>query len=86
VTDGLVRPGYEPVRDAFAAGAGTGVLGFPGQTDLLSFDGTGWDDYDAIAAGLAQPTPPWHATRAPCRARRSWVATAPAASTSRSTS
>ena len=36
-----------------------GVLGFPGQTDLLQFDGTGWDDYDAIAAGFAASAPEW---------------------------
>ena len=36
-----------------------GVLGFPGQTDLMSFDGTGWDDYDAIAAGFAASAPEW---------------------------
>ncbi|MDP9182846.1 MAG: beta-lactamase family protein [Actinomycetota bacterium] len=36
-----------------------GVLGFPGQTDLLNFDGTGWDDYEAIAAGFAASAPEW---------------------------
>ena len=36
-----------------------GVLSFPGQTDLLRFDGTGFDDYDAIAAGLASAVPEW---------------------------
>jgi CubicO group peptidase (beta-lactamase class C family) len=36
-----------------------GVFGFPGQTELLRFDGTGWDNYDAIAAGFAASTPEW---------------------------
>jgi CubicO group peptidase (beta-lactamase class C family) len=36
-----------------------GVLGFDGQTDLLKFDGTGWNDYDAISAGFAASTPEW---------------------------
>ncbi len=36
-----------------------GVLGFDNQTDLLTFDGQGWDDYDAIAAGFAASTPEW---------------------------
>lgn len=36
-----------------------GVLGFAKQTDLLRFDGSGWDDYDAIAAGFAGATPEW---------------------------
>lgn len=36
-----------------------GVLSFPGQNDVLRFDGTGWDDYEAIAAGLAAATPEW---------------------------
>jgi CubicO group peptidase (beta-lactamase class C family) len=37
----------------------TGVLGFPGQTDVLRFDGTGWDDYAAIADGFAAAAPEW---------------------------
>ena len=36
-----------------------GVLGFDKQTDLLRFDGSGWDDYEAIAAGFAAATPEW---------------------------
>ncbi|MEU7853183.1 serine hydrolase domain-containing protein [Nonomuraea sp. NPDC049141] len=36
-----------------------GVLGFPGQRELLQLDGTGWDDYEAIADGLAAATPSW---------------------------
>jgi len=36
-----------------------GVLGFPGQTDVVRLDGTGWDDYDGIAAGFAASTPEW---------------------------
>jgi CubicO group peptidase (beta-lactamase class C family) len=36
-----------------------GVLGWPRQTDVLRFDGTGWDDYEAIAAGLAAAVPEW---------------------------
>jgi CubicO group peptidase (beta-lactamase class C family) len=36
-----------------------GVLGFPGQTDVLKFDGNGWDDYAAIAAGYAASAPEW---------------------------
>jgi CubicO group peptidase (beta-lactamase class C family) len=37
----------------------SGVIGFPGATDLLTWDGRGWDDYDAIAAGLAGAAPAW---------------------------
>jgi CubicO group peptidase (beta-lactamase class C family) len=36
-----------------------GVLGFPGQTDVIRLDGSGWDDYDAIAAGFAAAAPEW---------------------------
>ncbi len=36
-----------------------GVLSFPGEPDLLGLDGTGWDDYEAIAKGLAAATPAW---------------------------
>jgi CubicO group peptidase (beta-lactamase class C family) len=36
-----------------------GVIGFPNQTELLRFDGEGWDDYDAIAAGFAASAPEW---------------------------
>jgi CubicO group peptidase (beta-lactamase class C family) len=35
------------------------VLGFPGQTDLLSLDGDGWDDHEAISAGFAAAAPEW---------------------------
>lgn len=36
-----------------------GVLSFPGEQELLGLAGTGWDDYDAIAKGLAAATPAW---------------------------
>src|SRR6266487_7188340 len=36
-----------------------GVLSFPGAQELLGLDGTGWDDYEAIAKGLAVATPSW---------------------------
>jgi CubicO group peptidase (beta-lactamase class C family) len=36
-----------------------GVLSFPGFDALLGWDGVGWDDYDAIAAGFAAATPCW---------------------------
>ncbi len=36
-----------------------GVLSFPGEQELLGLDGTGWDDYDAIAKGLAAAAPSW---------------------------
>jgi CubicO group peptidase (beta-lactamase class C family) len=36
-----------------------GVIGFPGATDLVKWDGRGWNDYDAIAAGLAGAAPVW---------------------------
>lgn len=36
-----------------------GVLTFPGYDTLLKWDGTGWDDYDTIAAGLASAEPCW---------------------------
>ena len=37
----------------------TGVLGFGTQPLPVKWDGTGWDDYDAIAAGLAATPPLW---------------------------
>jgi CubicO group peptidase (beta-lactamase class C family) len=36
-----------------------GVLSFPGHAELLHSDGRGYDDYDAIAAGLAAAMPAW---------------------------
>ena len=36
-----------------------GVLGLPHPEQLLDWDGTGWDDYDAIAAALAAAEPAW---------------------------
>jgi len=36
-----------------------GVLCFPDYDKLLGWDGTGWDDYDAIAAGFAAAEPCW---------------------------
>jgi CubicO group peptidase (beta-lactamase class C family) len=36
-----------------------GVLGFPTVNQLLKWDGTGWDDYDGIASGLAAAAPAW---------------------------
>jgi CubicO group peptidase (beta-lactamase class C family) len=37
----------------------SGVLGFGDKPMPMSWDGTGWDDYDAIAAGLAAAAPMW---------------------------
>ncbi len=37
----------------------SGVLGFDVQRPALGWDGQGWGDYDAIAAGLAAATPRW---------------------------
>lgn len=37
----------------------SGVLGFGAHRPPLQWDGTGWDDYDAIAAGLAAAAPSW---------------------------
>lgn len=36
-----------------------GVLGFPGQSEVWHYDGTGWDSYDQIAEGLAASAPSW---------------------------
>lgn len=36
-----------------------GVLSFPGHAELLHNDGRGYDDYDAIAFGLAAAVPAW---------------------------
>jgi CubicO group peptidase (beta-lactamase class C family) len=36
-----------------------GVIGFPTVNQLLKWDGTGWDDLDGIAAGLAAAKPAW---------------------------
>lgn len=38
-----------------------GLLGFAGQRGLLHWDGTGWDDHEAIAAGLAAAPLSWPA-------------------------
>lgn len=47
------------LREVFLHSAG--VIGFPGQLELLDGKGLGnnWDDYDAIAAGLAAAKPAW---------------------------
>ncbi len=37
----------------------SGVIGLPCADDLLSWDGTGWDDTVAIAAGVAEGAPAW---------------------------
>lgn len=34
-----------------------GVLGFDGMNQIVRLDATGWDDYDAMAAGLAAAAP-----------------------------
>jgi CubicO group peptidase (beta-lactamase class C family) len=36
-----------------------GVLGLPDPGSVLSWNGTGWDDYDAVAAQLAAAAPAW---------------------------
>jgi CubicO group peptidase (beta-lactamase class C family) len=36
-----------------------GVIGFPTVNQVVRWDGTGWDDYDGIAAGLAGAAPAW---------------------------
>jgi CubicO group peptidase (beta-lactamase class C family) len=36
-----------------------GVIGLPRSAQLLGWDGRGWDDLDAIAAGLADAEPAW---------------------------
>jgi CubicO group peptidase (beta-lactamase class C family) len=36
-----------------------GVIGFPTVHQIVKWDGTGWDDLDAIAAGLAAAKPAW---------------------------
>ncbi len=37
----------------------SGAIGVPGADDLLSWDGTGWDDPAAIAAAIAGGPPSW---------------------------
>ena len=37
----------------------SGAIGLPGSDDILSWDGTGWDDTVAIAAGVAAGAPAW---------------------------
>ncbi len=34
-----------------------GVIGFPGMNRIARLDGSGWDDYDSMAAGLAAAAP-----------------------------
>jgi CubicO group peptidase (beta-lactamase class C family) len=36
-----------------------GVIGVPGHREFMSWDGTGWDDYDEISRRLAAATPAW---------------------------
>ncbi|MCU1594185.1 MAG: beta-lactamase [Frankiales bacterium] len=36
-----------------------GVIGYEKAYEVTRFDGTGWDDYDGIAAGLAAAAPAW---------------------------
>jgi CubicO group peptidase (beta-lactamase class C family) len=36
-----------------------GVIGFPTVNQLVKWDGTGWNDYDGIAAALAAAAPAW---------------------------
>ena len=36
-----------------------GLIGLPGHEEFMSFDGTGWDDYDRIARCLAASAPAW---------------------------
>src|SRR5690349_12171185 len=36
-----------------------GVFGYEGQSDVTRLDGSGWDSYDAIAAGFAAAAPEW---------------------------
>ncbi len=37
----------------------SGAIGLPGSDELLSWDGTGWDDTVVIAAGVAAGAPAW---------------------------
>jgi CubicO group peptidase (beta-lactamase class C family) len=37
----------------------SGAIGLPGSDDLLSWDGTGWDDTVGVAAGVAAGAPAW---------------------------
>ena len=37
----------------------SGAIGLPGSDELLSWDGRGWDDTVAIAAGVASGAPAW---------------------------
>jgi CubicO group peptidase (beta-lactamase class C family) len=37
----------------------SGAIGLPGSDELLSWDGTGWDDTRALAAGVAAGAPAW---------------------------
>ena len=37
----------------------SGAIGVPGADVLLSWDGTGWDDTEAIAAAIASAAPAW---------------------------
>ena len=37
----------------------SGAIGLPGSDALLGWDGAGWDDTEAIAAGVAAGEPAW---------------------------
>src|SRR5439155_7725855 len=37
----------------------SGAIGVPGADQLLSWDGTGWNDTEAIAAAIASASPAW---------------------------
>jgi CubicO group peptidase (beta-lactamase class C family) len=53
------QAGKQTVTVRQVLGHTAGVLSFPGYAGLLHGDGRGYDQYDAIAAGLAAAVPAW---------------------------
>ncbi len=55
----FAQNGKERVLVRHVLGHTAGVLGYDGATDVTRLDGTGWDSYEAISAGLAASAPEW---------------------------
>ena len=51
--------GKEPTTVRQLLSHQSGAIGLPGSDDLLSWDGRGWSDTVAIAAGVARGAPAW---------------------------
>src|SRR5207248_122959 len=59
VADGFAQSGKAAITVRQVLMHTAGILCFPEYEALLHWDGSGWDDYDAIAAGFAAAEPCW---------------------------